>query len=594
VTDAQNVSATTGNCGIVVISLSIISLKPTKRVAGAPAFTLTVQGSNFRIDAAVLWDGQQVATTYVDASQLKALIPASLIAKSGTALITVVSGEESSNSMSFTIADPPAIRFVDPENIATGGPDLVLTVSGRNFTDETVVLWNGGQLTTTFVDFTLLRATVPARLIAADGKARITALLDEVTSNAIEVTMLTPVIASLEPSTVMAGGPAFTLTANGSGFARGAVVQWNGSPLTTNVVSFNQVTATVPETMIGTAQVARITISFQTATSNPGSVSVIPSITSVNPATVVAGGSSLTMTVNGAGYENSATVFWNQTALQTTFIRSTQLTASVPTGLISSAGRVQISVNSGGLTSNAVAFTVTGLVVPPITITGLNPTPAPTDNTSVGVQLEGAVDSPLDGTLTLTFRPAAGVPAGARDPFLQFASGGTTLNFTVPAGATIATLPQNGVIQQGTIAGDIVVTLTRLVAGSVNVLPQPAPSRTLTVPRLAPVITPNSVRILNVTANSLDVEATAYSTTLDLFTATHTFEIASGVQVLGSATVTVDVRTPADQWYATSQYGGQVRLRVRFPIEGDPNVVQRVTLTLTNSVGSSIPVSGGR
>jgi hypothetical protein len=145
------------------------------------------------------------------------------------------------------------------------------------------------------------------------------------------------------------------------------------------------------------------------------------------------------------------------------------------------------------------------------------------------------------------------------------------------------------------VAGEISISLVRLLAGTIDVTPQPAPSRTINVPPLPPVITPNSVRIVNVTTNSLDVELTAYSTSRDLLTATYTFEVAAGTQITGSATVSVDVRSAADQYFGGSQslpFGSLLRLRMRFTVDGDPNSLTAVTVTLSNSSGNSSPVTG--
>lgn len=56
------------------------------------------------------------------------------------------------------------------------------------------------------------------------------------------------------------GGPAFTLTVNGSMFVSGATVNWNGHPLKTTFVSRSQLTAAVPATDIATASTASITV----------------------------------------------------------------------------------------------------------------------------------------------------------------------------------------------------------------------------------------------------------------------------------------------------------------------------------------------
>lgn len=54
-----------------------------------------------------------------------------------------------------------------------------------------------------------------------------------------------PVITSLSPSSVNAGGPQFVLTVNGSDFVRGAQVNWNGGARTTSFVSSHQLMASI-------------------------------------------------------------------------------------------------------------------------------------------------------------------------------------------------------------------------------------------------------------------------------------------------------------------------------------------------------------
>jgi hypothetical protein len=56
-----------------------------------------------------------------------------------------------------------------------------------------------------------------------------------------------PAIAQLSPSSINAG-TAFTLTVNGSNFASGAAVNFNGAAQTTMHVSANQLTAAIPGT----------------------------------------------------------------------------------------------------------------------------------------------------------------------------------------------------------------------------------------------------------------------------------------------------------------------------------------------------------
>jgi len=54
-----------------------------------------------------------------------------------------------------------------------------------------------------------------------------------------------PTITQLMPNSAKAGGMAFTLTVNGSGFGTDAVVYWGTTPQSTMYLSGNQVTAQI-------------------------------------------------------------------------------------------------------------------------------------------------------------------------------------------------------------------------------------------------------------------------------------------------------------------------------------------------------------
>ena len=64
----------------------------------------------------------------------------------------------------------------------------------------------------------------------------------------------------LVPASTAPGGAGFTLTVNGTGFVSGATVNWNGTALTTTLVSNSQLTAAVPSPNIATARTASVTV----------------------------------------------------------------------------------------------------------------------------------------------------------------------------------------------------------------------------------------------------------------------------------------------------------------------------------------------
>jgi len=62
--------------------------------------------------------------------------------------------------------------------------------------------------------------------------------------------------------------------------------------------------------------------------------------------------------VNGTGFTQSSVAEWNGNALPTTFADSTDLTASVPSGLITAPGEATISVANSGASSNAITLPI--------------------------------------------------------------------------------------------------------------------------------------------------------------------------------------------------------------------------------------------
>lgn len=88
-----------------------------------------------------------------------------------------------------------------------------------------------------------------------------------------------------------------------------------------------------------------------------------PVISSLSPASAIAGGAAFTLTVNGTGFVSGDTVNWGGTALTATFVSATQLTAAIPASLITTAGSASVTVVSpGSVTSNASTFTISPVI----------------------------------------------------------------------------------------------------------------------------------------------------------------------------------------------------------------------------------------
>lgn len=196
-----------GGYGIVwKIDLSTVAtisaLSATSANAGGPAFTLIVTGSGFLTTSLVRWNGIPLATTFIDATHLTAVVPANLIAQAGAASLAVTnSGGASSNAVTFTINPPGAttlsITSLNPAFAAAGANAFTLTVNGSGFSSGSIVQWNGAAITTTFVNANQLTAAVPAALIASPGIAAVSVMNAGSASNSISF-----LITSSSPATV--------------------------------------------------------------------------------------------------------------------------------------------------------------------------------------------------------------------------------------------------------------------------------------------------------------------------------------------------------------------------------------------------------
>lgn len=87
--------------------VSLSSLGPAGVATGSSDFTLTANGSGFQNGAVVSFNGTVLATTFVSASQVKASVPATEVANSGTYDVVATNPDGTrSNAVSFTVSPP--------------------------------------------------------------------------------------------------------------------------------------------------------------------------------------------------------------------------------------------------------------------------------------------------------------------------------------------------------------------------------------------------------------------------------------------------------------------------------------------------------
>jgi hypothetical protein len=484
---------------------SISALSPASAASGSPQLTLTVSGSDFVASSTVQWNGSALATTFVDASTLTAVVPVGDLATIGSASVTVATpapGGGTSNSDVFTITPsnpPPSLSSIAPSSAAAGSTAVTLTINGSDFVAASTVRWNGGPLTTTFVNAAKLTALVPASDLASAGTVSVTVFnptpgggTSGSASFAITTSNPAPSLSALTPGSAAAGSPAVQLQVGGSGFIDASVVRWNGNNLTTSYVSAAQLTALVPASDLAAAGSASVTVvnpapgggtssadTFTILATNPP-----PSLSSISPTSAAAGNAALTLTVSGSNFVADSKVDWNGTALTTTFVSSTRLTALVPASDLAAAGSASVTVvtpSPGGGSSGAVTFAI-NTTNPAPSLSAISPTSAAAGSTALTLTVTGsdfvaASAIAWNGTaLTTTFVSSTQLTALVPASDLTTAGNGSVTVVTAPPGggtsgtATFTINAVNPAPSLGTIspasatAGSNAITLT--VTGS--------------------------------------------------------------------------------------------------------------------------------
>lgn len=188
-----------------------------------------------------------------------------------------------------------------------------------------------------------------------------------------------PQLASLQPGQAYAGDSGFTLQVSGSGFTSGSVIEWNGNPMPTTHLSANALTTQIPSADIAVPGTFPITVSDQlsdTADSSPINFTVLAqSLLSISPTSATADAAGFTLTADGEFFTRNSVVYWNSTALPTTFVSSTELTAQVSGADVASPGTyaVRVAASQGSsYGSSTLFFTVQPLAA--LSLVSVSPT----------------------------------------------------------------------------------------------------------------------------------------------------------------------------------------------------------------------------
>jgi len=384
----------------------ITSINPTTVLAGSPPFILNVTGANFVAGAQVRVNGGDRTTQFVDSQHLNVTIPATDISSPRTLTITALNpGTPASEPVTLrVISNVPAITSVTPSTIALGSVNTTITVSGSGFANNAQVrLNNTTDVATTFINDTQVTAVVPGTELTVARTINVTVFNPSPinqTSNAVTLTVsdtVTPRITLLDPSSVVAGAPGFTLTIFGSNFANNAFVRVNGIVQPTTFIDSSRLTTPISANQIDIAQTLNVTVTNPTGNVTAAAATLtvtsgnVPIVESITPSAAQAGSGSFTLAVTGQNFTQTSIVRFRGSDRTTTFVDSRHVNATIPFSEITVEGTYPVSVFNpppNGGTSNALNLIVFSERSP--VITSLSPSNFATETQSPKLTVTGS------------------------------------------------------------------------------------------------------------------------------------------------------------------------------------------------------------
>jgi hypothetical protein len=518
---------------------------------------VTLTGGQYTIGGvpllpATIRDGQEVRLTITFAPLQSGTFP-------GSIKIDFVVGSATINLTGIGTAAAYSYEFVSGSATRPISPNDTLSVPQTNVTEKSLVtvrLRNTGN------------ADGVISAIAVSGAAEFT--LNDVpflpqTLKPGDGLSFNVQFAPKEPGTISARlrvGDAFF---NVTGVGLGVTLTYAFSVGEASTTVANNGSVVLPQAAVGSTSSARFTISntgnsptFVNSISIPGST--IFTLTDVPALPVrVAGGQAVSFTINFS-----------------------PIVAGAATG----------SLKVDALTFNLTATAGDPPALPRVTFPGATATADSAALATVGVTLASPYPVNLTGRLLLAFAS----DFFADDPAVQFASGGRTLLFVIPAGTTRALFGVNQTdvrLQTGTVAGTITLAATfETEAGKINLTPTSAPATTITVRPAAPRI--RAVQLSARTTSSFTILVTGYANTRNMnqmaFQFTQAVDPDKKDLKLDTTSLNWNVEGPFASWFqstAAAPFGGQFTATVTFNVRGDIDAIQSVSVTTSNGQGTS-------
>ena len=352
--------------------------EPSNGLIG-PGDTLAIQGSGFLADTTASIDGDPVAVNFVSGNELRMEVPGLEI---GDHRLVVENpptsgGGGGSDSFDFTLGRPvPVITSLEPDEVDLDNVPAELEVVGTGFVAVSVVEIDGVAVPTDFGSTTRLTYVLPDGIGSGDVDVRVvTTAPGGGTSNALTLRLNapTPELDQITPNTGDQGTDV-GVTLSGDYFESGdtsIAVSGTGVTVTdVTVTDANGLTATLtidPDAELGEREV-RVTTTG--GTSGPVGFTIEqapPVLTAITPESGEQG-TTVDVTLSGDYFESGDTSMvvsgTGVTVTDVTVTDATELTATLTIDPDAELGERDVTLTTGGGTSDPVGFTIEPAPVP--------------------------------------------------------------------------------------------------------------------------------------------------------------------------------------------------------------------------------------
>lgn len=251
----------------------ITALSTDNITAGTSGFTLQITGANFATGANFDFGSLHLTPLSSTSTQMEVMIPASAVTGGAALPVTVTNpgpGGGTSNALRFTIYNPiPEITALSQQSVLTNSEAFSLDITGNNFVPQTRIEFGDVTLQPVSFDREHMRLLVPKSAFPRGAVISIRAVTPPPgggTSNALEFTVANPlpVVNSVSPLSVTAGGDGTPITLYGSGFVDGSVVTAGTAQLIPKAVSDTELQLLLPGSLITESGQLTLTVT------NPG------------------------------------------------------------------------------------------------------------------------------------------------------------------------------------------------------------------------------------------------------------------------------------------------------------------------------------